>query len=150
MNITEIMSTLSDLGVSPRKSLGQNFLHDKNIAVWMVGKLDAKPGDHVIEIGPGLGALTEELLRRELSTTLLEKDRAFARYLRGKFGQNSGLEVIEGDALDYDTRSDFLRRPGSSEICRTICRRPFYFISAETHAPTNECCLRFRRKWLTG
>jgi 16S rRNA (adenine1518-N6/adenine1519-N6)-dimethyltransferase len=111
MNITEIMSTLRDLGVSPRKSLGQNFLHDKNIAAWMVGKLEAKPGDRVIEIGPGLGALTEELLRRELSTTLLEKDRAFAGYLRRKFAKNTGIEVIEGDALEYDTRSDFLRRP---------------------------------------
>jgi 16S rRNA (adenine1518-N6/adenine1519-N6)-dimethyltransferase len=124
MTITEIMSTLSDLGVSPRKSLGQNFLHDKNIAVWMVGKLDSKPGDHVIEIGPGLGALTEELLRRELSTTLLEKDRAFARYLREKFAQNPGVEVIEGDALDYDTRSDFLRRPAG-----VIGNLPYYLSS---------------------
>ena len=111
MNITEILSTLSNLGVSPRKSLGQNFLHDKNVAAWVVGKLEAKPGDHVIEIGPGLGALTEEILRRGLSMTLLEKDRAFAGYLCRKFEKQIGVETIEGDALEYDTRPDFLRTP---------------------------------------
>jgi 16S rRNA (adenine1518-N6/adenine1519-N6)-dimethyltransferase len=123
MNLTEIMSTLSDLGISPRKSLGQNFLHDKNIAAWMVGKLEAKPGDHVIEIGPGLGALTEEIMRRGLSTTALEKDRALAGYLRRKFA-NGGIDVIEGDALEYDTRSDFLRRPAA-----VIGNLPYYVSS---------------------
>src|SRR6516164_9223111 len=109
MNITEIMSTLEELGVSPRKSFGQNFLHDKNIASWIVSKLELEPGDHIIEIGSGLGALTEELLRTGVSATLLEKDRAFAEYLRKKFA-NTKIEVIEGDALEYDVRRDFLRR----------------------------------------
>jgi 16S rRNA (adenine1518-N6/adenine1519-N6)-dimethyltransferase len=124
LNITEILSTLSDLGVSPRKSLGQNFLHDKNVAAWVVGKLEAKPGDHVIEIGPGLGALTEEILRRGLSMTLLEKDRAFAGYLCRKFEKQIGVETIEGDALEYDTRPDFLRTPA-----KVIGNLPYYVSS---------------------
>ena len=78
------MSMLDSLGASPRKSLGQNFLHDKNLASWIVEKLEIEPGDHVIEIGPGLGALTQEIMRYGVSATLLEKDRAFARYLREK------------------------------------------------------------------
>ena len=120
MNITEIMSTLDELGVSPRKSFGQNFLHDRNIAAWIVGKLDLQPGDHVIEIGSGLGALTEELLRAGVSATLLEKDRAFAEYLRKKFA-NAQIEVVEGDALEYDVRRDFLRRPA-----KVIGNLPYY------------------------
>ncbi len=115
---------LDSLGASPRKSLGQNFLHDKNLAYWIVEKLEIEPGDHVIEIGPGLGALTQEIVRYGVSATLLEKDRAFARYLREKF-DNPNVEVIEGDALEYDTRVDFLRRPA-----KVIGNLPYYLSSA--------------------
>src|SRR6202007_1637014 len=104
------MSTLDSIGASPRKSLGQNFLHDKNLANWIVGKLEIESGDHVVEIGPGLGALTEKIIRSGVSATLLEKDRAFARYLRQRF-ETASCEVIEGDALEYDTRVNFLRQP---------------------------------------
>lgn len=76
----------------------------------MVEKLEIEPGDHVVEIGSGLGALTEEIIRSGVSATLLEKDRAFAKYLRQKF-ETAKCEVVEGDALEYDTRSEFLRRP---------------------------------------
>ena len=123
MNITEIMSTLEELGASPRKSFGQNFLHDRNIAAWIVGKLEVEPGDHIIEIGPGLGALTQEMLCTGVSATLLEKDRVFAEYLRKKFA-NGKIEVIEGDALEYDTRRDFLRRPA-----KVIGNLPYYLSS---------------------
>ena len=120
MNITQIMSILGEIGASPRKSFGQNFLHDRNIAAWIVGKLDLEPGDHIIEIGSGLGALTEEMLRTGVSATLLEKDRAFAEYLRKKFA-SAKIEVIEGDALEYDVRRDFLRRPA-----KVIGNLPYY------------------------
>jgi 16S rRNA (adenine1518-N6/adenine1519-N6)-dimethyltransferase len=124
MKISEIMSTLVSLGASPRKSLGQNFLHDKNLASWIVGKLEIEVGDHVLEVGPGLGALTEEIMRCGVSATLLEKDRAFAKYLRERF-QNAPVEVIEGDALEYDTRIEFLRRP-----VKIIGNLPYYLSSA--------------------
>jgi len=114
------MSTLNDLGASPRKSFGQNFLHDKNIAAWIVRRQDLKPADQVIEIGPGLGALTEEILHSGVSATLLEKDRAFAGYLRKKFADTK-IDVIEGDALEYDTRLDFLRQPA-----KVVGNLPYY------------------------
>jgi 16S rRNA (adenine1518-N6/adenine1519-N6)-dimethyltransferase len=124
VKITEIKSVLDSLGASPRKSLGQNFLHDKNLASWIVEKLEIKSGDHVVEIGPGLGALTEEIMRCGVSATLLEKDRAFAKYLREQFG-NPKIEVIEGDALEYDKRVDFLRSPS-----KVIGNLPYYLSSA--------------------
>ena len=124
MKISEIMSTLQDLGVAPRKSFGQNFLHDENIASWIVAKLKIEPGDHVVEIGSGLGALTREILRYGVSATLLEKDRAFAAYLRKRFA-NAIIQVAEGDALDYDTRADFLRQPA-----KLIGNLPYYVSSA--------------------
>ena len=124
MKITEIRSVLESLGAAPRKSLGQNFLHDKNLASWIVGKLEIEPQDHVLEIGSGLGALTQEIMRCGVSATLLEKDRAFAQYLRGKF-QGPKIEVIEGDALEYDTRVEFLRPP-----VKIIGNLPYYLSSA--------------------
>jgi 16S rRNA (adenine1518-N6/adenine1519-N6)-dimethyltransferase len=118
------MSVLRGLEAAPRKSLGQNFLHDKNLATWIVGKLEIESGDHVVEIGPGLGALTQEIMHCGVSATLLEKDRAFAKYLREKFA-GPGIEVVEGDALDYDTRVDFLRQPA-----KIIGNLPYYLSSA--------------------
>jgi 16S rRNA (adenine1518-N6/adenine1519-N6)-dimethyltransferase len=124
VKITEIMSVLDSLGASPRKSFGQNFLHDQNLAYWIVEKLEIEPGDHVVEIGPGLGALTAEIVHCGVSATLLEKDRAFAKYLREKF-ENPRIEVIEGDALEYDTRAEFVRQP-----TKVIGNLPYYLSSA--------------------
>jgi 16S rRNA (adenine1518-N6/adenine1519-N6)-dimethyltransferase len=134
VKITEIMSLLDSLGASPRKSLGQNFLHDKNLATWIVEKLEIRPRDHVLEVGPGLGALTEQILVFGVSATLLEKDRAFAKYLREKFDAPE-VEVIEGDALDYDTRADFLRQP-----VKVIGNLPYYLSSAILFHFTSDPC----------
>jgi 16S rRNA (adenine1518-N6/adenine1519-N6)-dimethyltransferase len=122
--MSEIISVLDALGVSPRKSLGQNFLHDQNLASWIVEKLQIESGDHVLEIGPGLGALTEEIMRYGVSATLLEKDRAFAKYLREKYDRPQ-IEVIEGNALEYDTRLEFLRQPA-----KIVGNLPYYLSSA--------------------
>jgi 16S rRNA (adenine1518-N6/adenine1519-N6)-dimethyltransferase len=117
------MSTLDALGASPRKSFGQNFLHDENLARCIVDHLELSPGDHVIEIGPGLGALTEEIVRRRVSATLLEKDRLFAGFLRQKFS-GGDAEVLEGDALRYDARNAFLLRP-----VKALGNLPYYISS---------------------
>src|SRR5688572_10459204 len=50
---------LNERGIEPGKGMGQNFLTDRNIAAWIVDQLDIQPQDTVIEIGPGMGALTE-------------------------------------------------------------------------------------------
>jgi 16S rRNA (adenine1518-N6/adenine1519-N6)-dimethyltransferase len=124
MKISEIRSTLHKLEAAPRKSLGQNFLHDSNLASWIVGKLELTPADHVVEIGSGLGALTAELERLGVSATLLEKDRAFAKFLLNRYN-NGRMEIIEGDALEYDTRLDFLRQP-----VKVLGNLPYYMSSA--------------------
>lgn len=134
VKITEILSVLDSLGAAPRKSLGQNFLHDKNLANWIVEKLEIESGDYVVEVGPGLGALTQEIMRCGVSVTLLEKDRAFAGYLREKF-DGPNIEIIEGDALEYDTRADFLRQPA-----KIIGNLPYYLSSALLFHFTAEPC----------
>src|SRR5438874_1100754 len=94
----------------PSKALGQNFLHDENLAEWIVEQLALTPGDHLVEIGPGLGALTEFALPLCGTATLIEKDRRLAAALRERFASNR-VEVLNNDALEFDTRELFPRAP---------------------------------------
>jgi len=96
------------MGEDPSRALGQNFLIDENFAAWMAGQLDA--GGRVVEIGPGLGSLTEPLLKAGARITGLELDRDMVRYLRDHFA-GQPLEVIEGDAVQADLASLWTGEP---------------------------------------
>jgi len=110
MTLTEIQHALATLNTRPRQSLGQNFLHDQNLARWIVARLDLQPGDHVVEIGPGLGALTEHLVSQDVSVTLLEKDRSMVAWLQEKF-RDPRVELFHMDALDFDIRNLYGKGP---------------------------------------
>lgn len=88
---------LADLGLSPVKRRGQNFLHDRNIACKIVGAA-RRMGPPYLEIGPGLGALTSFLAGSEEETLGVEIDRGLAEYLRERFA-GSSVEVEEADFL---------------------------------------------------
>lgn len=111
MKLSTIRSTLAELELSPSKSLGQNFLHDQNLARWIVAQLDAQPGDEMIEIGPGLGALTAFALESGANLTALEKDGRLAGFLRARFAGELRARVIHGDALEFDVRTLWPRQP---------------------------------------
>jgi len=85
--------------IRPQKSLGQNFLHDPNIARKIVGSLRAPENAHVVEIGPGMGALTDVLLSRYPELTALEIDKRAVDYLRARL---PGLDVRQADAREAD------------------------------------------------
>ena len=106
MKLSEIDATLREIRVSPVKTLGQNFLHDRNLARWIVEKAALTSDDYVIEIGPGLGALTEFILESGARILAIEKDQRLADFLRVRF-ESERLEVIHADALDYDLRQLF-------------------------------------------
>lgn len=103
MTLSEIQRLLGELETAPTRSLGQNFLHDQNLARWIVARLDIRPGDHVVEIGPGLGALTEFLAPHDIRLTLIEKDSRLTRYLEQKF-HGGTTRVFHADALAFDLR----------------------------------------------
>ncbi|MFP4130298.1 MAG: 16S rRNA (adenine(1518)-N(6)/adenine(1519)-N(6))-dimethyltransferase RsmA [Halorhodospira sp.] len=84
----------------PRKRLGQNFLRDPAVAQRMIAAIGPEPGQALLEIGPGEGALTAPLLERLGALTAVELDRDLASTLRARFGP--ALTVIEGDALALD------------------------------------------------
>lgn len=93
----EIIAKLEALGVAPKKSLGQNFLVSVAAIEKIVRAVEQMKPEALVEIGPGLGSLTEALLKLERPIKLLELDRAFSQYWRDR-----KLEVVEGDALKWD------------------------------------------------
>src|SRR6476659_6125316 len=109
MNLSEIHATLKEIGVSPVKSLGQNFLHDQNLARWIVDQAQITAEDYVVEIGPGLGALTRFLLEKGAHVLAIEKDARLAKFLRSRFGDER-LEIVNTDALKFDPRVLFAHR----------------------------------------
>ncbi len=85
----------------PNKVLGQNFLIDQNALKAIVDAgMEEGGAEHVLEIGPGLGVLTEEMLRRGCRVTAIEKDPVLAARLAESLGNPPNLTVIAGDALD--------------------------------------------------
>jgi 16S rRNA (adenine1518-N6/adenine1519-N6)-dimethyltransferase len=124
MKLSEISETLRDIRVSPVKSLGQNFLHDRNLARWVVERAELTPEDYVVEIGPGLGALTEPALAKGVRVLAIEKDARLVHFLRQKFPDNR-LEVLHGDALKFDVRTLYAQR------CVKLLGNLPYYISSQ-------------------
>lgn len=85
----------------PKKRFGQNFLHDPAIIDRIVAALDPRPGERLVEIGPGRGALTAPVLARTGALTAIELDRDLAVELAARF-QDDGLCLIGADALRFD------------------------------------------------
>lgn len=90
--------------VAPRKSLGQHWLHDENILEQIVESGDIKPGDTVLEIGPGLGTLTVKLLAKANKVIAVEIDESLATKLAQTLTQDN-LEIINQDILGFDLDS---------------------------------------------
>ena len=105
MNLTspsQVKAWCIENGFHPNKTLGQNFLIDRNILEAIIDASGVLAGQRVLEIGPGLGVLTEALLARGAHVTAVEKDSRLAVRLAPALQQPPGLRVIEADALELD------------------------------------------------
>jgi 16S rRNA (adenine1518-N6/adenine1519-N6)-dimethyltransferase len=94
------VALLAELGIRPSKGLGQHFLYERGVVQRMVKQAGIGPADTVLEIGPGLGILTAELLRKAGRVVAVELDRQLAAHLRRTFAGESRLTITEGDVLD--------------------------------------------------
>ena len=99
----------------PRKRFGQHFLNDPGIIDAIVQSIDPRPGDTVVEIGPGHGAITDSLARRAAHLHCVELDRDLAAALRRRFENCDNVTIHEADALKFDfcTLGDSLRIVGT-------------------------------------
>lgn len=107
--------------ISPKKSLGQNFLKDKAICKNIVDALGIESGDTVIEIGPGTGALTDFLIENNIFLKLIEIDSRSINYLSEKYAKYNNYEIIEQSILDID-----LKRFADTSKIKIIGNIPYY------------------------
>ena len=111
MKLSEMKQVLAERGIQLTKSLGQTFLHDGNQLRRMLAAAELKPMDKVLEIGPGLGPLTELLIQAAGEVLAIEKDGRLVQVLRERFksglakpsptGATTVLHLVHDDALDY-------------------------------------------------
>lgn len=99
---TQVKSWCIENNFHPNRTLGQNFLIDRNALDAIVRAAGIEAGMRVLEIGPGLGVLTEALLEQGASVVAVEKDQRLATRLPNALGSPSELDVIEADALKLD------------------------------------------------
>jgi 16S rRNA (adenine1518-N6/adenine1519-N6)-dimethyltransferase len=104
MKLSEMRELLDRRGILLTKSLGQNFLHDTHQLERIVSAAELTPRDQVLEIGPGLGPLTELLLARAARVLAIEKDARLVEVLQERFGAQIAtgqLELLHADALAF-------------------------------------------------
>ncbi len=99
---TRVRAALRSLELRPTRGMGQNFLIDPHALAQIVAAADLTPSDLVVEVGPGLGVLTWELLQRAGQVVAVELDRRLAARLHEEFAADIGsrLHVVQGDVLN--------------------------------------------------
>ena len=134
--LAQTLRLLREHGIRPSRRLGQSFLVDGALADRMVGYLDPRPADTVLEIGAGLGALTERLAGRCSRVIAVEVDGRLAAILRERFS-GTNVEVVEGDILEMelprvDKVISNVPYPISSELVLKLLREPRYGVAVLT------------------
>lgn len=110
--------------VEPKKSLGQNFLFDQNVLGRIVAAGGVTAVDHVLEIGPGLGALTRLLAQTAASVTAVELDNRFIPILRQELQAFDNINLVHGDILAQNP-ADWFTRP-----YKVVANVPYYITGA--------------------
>lgn len=120
--LEQIRGLLDEYGLSPRKSMGQNFLIDRNLVAKLVDEAGVGAGDLVVEVGPGTGTLTGELLERGCEVVACELDDGLVRLLGDRFGGEPRFRLIHGDCLSS-------KRAVSPEIMEATGGRAFRLVA---------------------
>jgi len=136
---SEVRAYLSDMGFAPSKSLGQNFLIDANMRDLIVEAAGIQSGDRVVEVGPGLGVMTEALVKRADEVTAIELDFRLAEHLRAWFSDHRNLEIRREDATQTDWAP--LLRPDPvrviSNLPYSVGNRILYELADHRKAPVS-------------
>lgn len=113
----------------PKKSLGQNFLQDKQILSKIIEVADLKADDFVFEIGPGEGILTESLLKNSRGVAAIEIDQRLAENLEKRFKSKKNFELINGDILKINLPRLVEEQKLEIEGYKVIANIPYYITS---------------------
>ncbi|HOJ34060.1 MAG TPA: 16S rRNA (adenine(1518)-N(6)/adenine(1519)-N(6))-dimethyltransferase RsmA [Candidatus Hydrogenedentes bacterium] len=126
MGVSRLQELCKRYNIRFKKQLGQNLLLDENINRIMVDAADLSKEDHVVEVGAGLGALTEQLQRRAGHVLAVEIDPTFMPCLIEQFGELSHVKLFRGDILNHDLDrllEEYL--PGASSY-KMVSNLPYY------------------------
>lgn len=108
-----------------KKHLGQNFLHDRSVIDKIVQAIAPQPGDAIVEIGPGQGALTFPLLKKHGEVTAIEFDRDLHAPLQAAAREHGTLHLIEGDVLGVDFTALAAQRGDGRGQIRLVGNLPY-------------------------
>jgi len=119
----EIKQTLKKSNLTPNKLLGQHFLISESVLKKIIDAAELKPDDIVVEAGPGLGILTEELARRAKKVIAVEKDKMLAEILEKQLEKKgiTNVEIIRGDILRWE--------PPRGVDYKIVANLPYYLTS---------------------
>ena len=119
MNRERVLEIMKENNILPEAGFGQNFLCDEEIIEGIIEAAGIKPGDTVLEIGPGIGALTEPLSRMDINLKCVEIDKRLVSYLKKAYPD---VEIIDSDFLK-------LKYYGADKIDVVISNLPYYIMT---------------------
>jgi len=121
--LEETNHILKKYNIRANKSLGQNFLINQNVIDEIVNGAEITKDDLVIEIGPGLGTLTKELLRRAGKVICIELDHRMIKILNDRFSSYGNFEIINDDVLKVDLNRIIEKE---NKKCKIVANLPYY------------------------
>ena len=123
---------LRQFGVKPRKSLGQHFLIDETVLECILSAAELNPGDIVVEVGPGLGILTEGLAKQRAQVIAVELDRKLVTLLKRRLAAFPDVRIINADILRVTPRQILESKSAVSALFqgyKVIANLPYYITS---------------------
>lgn len=120
MNKSQIISLLKEYDLKPKKSFGQNFLIDENVLQKIVQAADINKNNWIVEIGPGLGILTQKLGQEAKKVTSVELDEKLIPILKSQISEFSNVEIVNQDALKFTP---------PNEKYKVVANIPYYITS---------------------
>jgi 16S rRNA (adenine1518-N6/adenine1519-N6)-dimethyltransferase len=124
-SIAVIKKILEEKGIRPLKQFGQNFLVSDTVLKKIVEVANLKKSDVILEVGPGIGTLTQELAKKAKKVIAIEKDRKLVEVLRENLKDFKNIEIIENDILKLNPKS----YPLNSKSYKVVADIPYYITS---------------------
>ena len=126
--LEETKTIMKKYGIKANKDLGQNFLINEEVVENIINSSEISKEDLIIEIGPGLGTLTKELLKKAGKVVCIELDKKMIKILKDRFITSSNLEILNEDVLQVDLNELIKKHKGHDNIkkAKIVANLPYY------------------------
>lgn len=126
--LEETKTIMKKYGIKANKDLGQNFLINNDVVENIINSSEISKEDLIIEIGPGLGTLTKELIKRAGKVVCIELDKKMIKILKDRFITSSNLEILNEDVLQVDLNELIKKHKGNDNIkkAKIVANLPYY------------------------